>query len=394
MNIFATITKYDDEQGLVYGYASTEALDSQGEVVKREAIADSLDDYMKWANLREMHQPSAVGVVNEASIDEKGLYIVGKVVDAVAREKCREGVYKGFSIGGKSERKKDGVISKLKLVEISLVDRPANPECKIEMYKMDRDGEIILGDARKADDVAWLAGAVDQVSEMKCAVDEVAEVKKGMYTVAWLAGLVDQLNEIKSSAEWEAEYEGDASAIPAKLRAAVTDLSAILVEMTQEEAAELTAGEIEVVALVEPAADVEKAGKTISAANMTKVQAMHDATIELGAMCAGDGEESKAASNEDIAKMATLDESIKKLETDNAELVKQVGALDATIRKMLAEPAPIKGALRYIEKGQDVNFGKAEQAVEPVTMTADLEKAEIATMVKQIQAAGGRRLIP
>src|SRR5262249_282154 len=88
------------EQRMAYGYASAAALDSQGEVVRKEALAAALPDYMRFANIREMHQPSAIGVAKEAAIDEKGLWLGAKVVDDEAWKKVVEGVYKGFSIGG------------------------------------------------------------------------------------------------------------------------------------------------------------------------------------------------------------------------------------------------------------------------------------------------------
>lgn len=137
MKIFAEICKVNDEERMVYGYASTEALDVQGERVSKDALAKALPDYMRFANIREMHQPSAVGVAKSAEIDEKGLYIAAKVVDDDAWNKVKEGVYKGFSIGGKSVSKVDNTITDLRLSEISLVDRPANPECMVEVWKAD-----------------------------------------------------------------------------------------------------------------------------------------------------------------------------------------------------------------------------------------------------------------
>ncbi len=139
MKIFLPIAKIDDEQRLVYGYATTEALDAQGEVVKREAIEAALPAYMRFANIREMHQLSAVGIAKEADFDDKGLYVKAKVVDGEAWAKVKEGVYKGFSIGGRvtardaADRK---LITGVELHEISLVDRPANPEAMIEAYKI------------------------------------------------------------------------------------------------------------------------------------------------------------------------------------------------------------------------------------------------------------------
>jgi HK97 family phage prohead protease len=132
---YAAISKVDDEQRMVYGYASTDTKDSQGDIVKLDAIEAALPDYMKFANIREMHTMSAVGVAKSAEVDDKGLYLAAKVVDDDAWKKVKEGVYKGFSIGGKALKKAGGVIEQLRLTEISLVDRPANSECVIDMWK-------------------------------------------------------------------------------------------------------------------------------------------------------------------------------------------------------------------------------------------------------------------
>ncbi len=138
MKVYLPLAKVDREQRMVYGYASTEALDSQGEVVRRQALAAALPDYMRFANIREMHQPSAVGVAKEAAIDEKGLWLGAKVIDDEAWKKVVEGVYKGFSIGGfvtSRDPRDPTVITGIDLAEISLVDRPANPEATVELFK-------------------------------------------------------------------------------------------------------------------------------------------------------------------------------------------------------------------------------------------------------------------
>ncbi len=138
LKLFAEITKIDEEQRMVYGYASTAALDSQGEIIKVDAIESALPDYMKFANIREMHTNSAVGVAKEASMDEKGLYIGAKVVDESAWQKVKEKVYKGFSIGGRATARDETdkhIITAITLSEISLVDRPANPEAVFDVFK-------------------------------------------------------------------------------------------------------------------------------------------------------------------------------------------------------------------------------------------------------------------
>ncbi len=150
VDVFAPFQKIDQEQRIVEGYASTEAMDSQGEIVLKQAVAAALPDFMKYGNIREMHQPSAVGRAYQARMDEKGLWIAAKIVDDAAWAKVREGVYQGFSIGGAvTARDEDDpkIVTGCSVQEISLVDRPANPEAKVVMFK----AEVSAPESRSAD---------------------------------------------------------------------------------------------------------------------------------------------------------------------------------------------------------------------------------------------------
>jgi phage head maturation protease len=140
-NIYVPFTKKDDDTRMVYGYCTSESLDSQGEVILREAIIKAWDKYMEYANVREMHQPSAVGITKEYTHDENGTWIGVKVVDDKAWKFVMEGVYKGFSIGGRVVKQKKNIIEEIILSEISLVDRPANPDAKFSISKVD-DGLV------------------------------------------------------------------------------------------------------------------------------------------------------------------------------------------------------------------------------------------------------------
>ena len=138
-NRYLAITKVDDEERMVYGWASTPDLDSDGEVIKLDALEKALPAYMQFPTLREMHQPKAAGTTKSAKIidknNERGLYIGAKVVSDEAWKLIKEGVYKGFSIGGNVVKQIKNIITDLELVEISLVDVPANKAAKIEVWK-------------------------------------------------------------------------------------------------------------------------------------------------------------------------------------------------------------------------------------------------------------------
>lgn len=149
IKMFLPFEKKDDDQRIVAGYATTEMLDSQGEIVKLSAVEQALPEYMKYANIREMHQFSAVGKTIEANVDQakKGLYIVARIIDDTAWKKVKEGVYNGFSIGGKVLKRIENEIHGLSLNEISVVDRPANPGAVFALVKS------ATGDLRKDEEM-------------------------------------------------------------------------------------------------------------------------------------------------------------------------------------------------------------------------------------------------
>ena len=144
INYFLPIMKIDKDKRTVSGYASTEAKDSDGEIVKLDAVKAALPDYMKWSNIREMHGLTAVGTAEEANVDRKGLWLTAKISDDQAWKKCLDKPYKGFSIGGRKLAKVGNAITKINMTEISLVDRPSNPECKFDIAKREKDSEPFI----------------------------------------------------------------------------------------------------------------------------------------------------------------------------------------------------------------------------------------------------------
>jgi hypothetical protein len=157
---FGAITKVEDQEDgtiKVWGVASSETRDQQGETITAAAMKAALPDYGRFPALREMHEPSAAGRVVEADVDDHGItQICAHVVDPLAITKVRAGVYAGFSIGGKVLKRDTAdrsVITALKLVEISLVDSPCNPDAVINMWKADMDyvpsGDEVVAKARE-----------------------------------------------------------------------------------------------------------------------------------------------------------------------------------------------------------------------------------------------------
>lgn len=308
MRLYADIRKVseqDDGSIEVEGIASTGAKDSAGETILPDAIKAALPDYLKFPTLREMHQLSAAGITIDAVVGDDGVFrIVAKVVDPVAIAKVKSGVYRGFSVGGKvlaRDPTDRTVITKLRLSEISIVDRPCNPEAVLEMWKVDdmqeRDQaaeggagedtaekaappaqgsqepaseaevpaggpETEAGEAAKgagaeepaaaAEDPAAKADApadpAVRAREVAAALERAVEkaimpegLHKGMYSVSRFAEVLSSIAYLLSDAEDEAAYEKDNSAVPARLRSWLGDGAAIFKEMAVEEVNELIA---------------------------------------------------------------------------------------------------------------------------------------------------------
>ena len=143
--LYAEIAKMeaqDDGTVKVWGYASSEAVDSDGEIIVAEAMKAAIPDYMKFGAVREMHGSNAAGTAIEINVEDDGRTFFGAhIVDPVAVTKVKTGVYKGFSIGGSVTARDElnkSQITGLKLTEISLVDRPANPDAVFTCFKADK----------------------------------------------------------------------------------------------------------------------------------------------------------------------------------------------------------------------------------------------------------------
>jgi hypothetical protein len=103
----------------------------------------AIPDYMKFGAVREMHQPIAAGVALRCEVNSRGqTAIEAKIVDPVTIKKVEEGVLQGFSIGGRitgRDKLDKSIITGIRLTEVSLVDRPCNPEALVSLCKADDD---------------------------------------------------------------------------------------------------------------------------------------------------------------------------------------------------------------------------------------------------------------
>jgi len=142
---YAQIVKYDkndDGTLMVYGKATDDTLDLDSQICDPKWLDEAMPRWFKsGGNIREMHGPSAAGIAKEYEAKNDGHYIGVHVVDPLAAKKVETGVYQGFSIGIKSPRvvrdikAANGRIVDGQIIEVSLVDRPANPSAKLILAK-------------------------------------------------------------------------------------------------------------------------------------------------------------------------------------------------------------------------------------------------------------------
>ena len=297
MRLYGAIQKVepqDDGTVRVYGIATSEAVDEQGEIVRADAIRAAIPDYMRFPALREMHQLSAAGSTLEAEVCEDGTTrIVAHVVDPVAVAKVRSQVYRGFSIGGRVTQREAGnpkTITGLVLNEISLVDRPANPEAIFDCWKVAISPDAPLDGAEpavvkggtadteqapsgpqpfnvpiqiwactvpdhrhlaKADALKCLEGGAGLAEDPRATapagppsteyLDKTSRTSltKALRDVGQIARIIAELEWLREALELEAAIENDQSPQPARLQAIITELCDFLSALANEEIAEI-----------------------------------------------------------------------------------------------------------------------------------------------------------
>ena len=168
LRISMPINKVDQERRIVSGFATLDNIDKQNDVVLPEA---SLKAFQKFrGNIREMHQPTAVGKMVSFKEDKyfdpetkkfySGIYVSAYVSKGAQDcwEKVLDGTYSGFSIGGRMNKFDDAydeandkpirIIKDYDLTELSLVDNPANQFASIMSIEKNQDGQtVVSGDA-------------------------------------------------------------------------------------------------------------------------------------------------------------------------------------------------------------------------------------------------------
>nr|DAQ42891.1 MAG TPA: prohead serine protease [Caudoviricetes sp.] len=371
--LYAEIAKMeaqDDGTVKVWGYASSEAVDSDGEIIAAEAMKAAIPDYMKFGAVREMHGSNAAGTAIEINVEDDGRTFFGAhIVDPVAVTKVKTGVYKGFSIGGSVTARDElnkSQITGLKLTEISLVDRPANPDAVFTCYKADKPkdeeetadkdnepadkaGETPADDTEKADG--------EKVDDKEDEAEKSASVNLSESEIAILKAVLAKAEKPKDEPVAKSMWQ-------------VKSLADVLMSLKWliEDAAYDNIDEAVIAQIKESAGSLAESLKALTISEADKLV---------------DGLAAKADKSDDLAKAESVDELAKAqdaLKKSNDALAKA----QAEIESLKKQAAPPKGSTKAISKAED-NGEDPLNGFQPIVKN-DGSLDDVATLIKAAHA--------
>ena len=152
LDLFLPLTKVDVDARMVHGVATAESPDRSGEICDYQTTKpyfQSWSDDTRAASggkslgaVRAMHGRIAAGKLTDISFDDtnRRILVAAKIVDDDEWEKVLEGVYTGFSQGGRYVKRWNDESTGFtrytaEPTEISLVDVPCLPNATFEVVK-------------------------------------------------------------------------------------------------------------------------------------------------------------------------------------------------------------------------------------------------------------------
>jgi hypothetical protein len=373
------IGKVDQERRIVSGFATLDNIDKQNDIVTTEA---SMAAFKKFrGNLREMHQPSAVGKVVSFKEDRyfdpetkkfySGVYVSAYVSKGAQDtwEKVLDGTLTGFSIGGSITKADDEfnetlnkpvrIIKEYNLTELSLVDNPANEFANvISIEKGELGGYLAKAVVDtvywcKQDDIVRLSPE-DKESCPTCdtSMNNIGFVERGDDNIETLKFLVDSAKGIRTI-KMTKEENPMTEETPVVAEAPVADAAPVVenVEVAPEATAEVVA---EAEAVVTDAAAEPEIAKSddVVASTEEVVEKSEDAVADI-AKNVTDIKDSLTNALSDLAA------TVKSMQDTVAAITKSLEAVTGEVKSVASEVKEVKGSFD--------EFGKRVDAVEADT---------------------------
>jgi len=378
-------SKVDVERRIVAGFATLDNVDKQADIVTSEASMDAFARFR--GNIREMHQPSAVGKMVSFKEDRyfdpeskkfySGVYVSAYVSKGAQDtwEKVLDGTLSGFSIGGKMNKWDDAydekmdsqirIIKEYDLVELSLVDNPANQFANIlSIEKIDGvDVVKTIGPETVLENIFWdeESGLV-MVSSLETELSPTTN--KPMSNIGFVEKNDDQkadmIKFLIDSAKGINTIEINKEVSP------MTDETSNLEEVVEK--SDEVAPEAD--AAAESVENVEKADNADAEVEIEKSETAETETVEKADEVVEEAAEVLKSDNVAVSAVADIKDAITSAFSDLAETVKslheEVNALKKSITGVSEEVSAAKHEISET-KGQFDEFGKRVDAVEQDT---------------------------
>lgn len=397
-------SKVDVQRRIVSGFATLDNVDKQNDIVTTDASMKAFSKFR--GNIREMHQPSAVGKMVSFKEDKyfdpetkkfySGVYVSAYISKGAQNtwEKVIDGTYTGFSIGGRMNKWDDAydekadiqirVIKDYDLVELSLVDNPANQFASILSVEKVDGVEVIKGEAMDAEleNVFWDA---DSGLVMLSTEEEMASPTSGaaMKNIGFVeksdSDKKDLIKFLVDSAKGiEAEITKEVSPMTDETTELVEKADEAVLEETVEKSDEVApeadaAAESEVAdeTKADEEADVEKADDAEAEVEVEKAEATEEIeSIEKADEVVEEAAEVSKSDDVAVDAVADIKDTITSAFSDLAETVKALHAeVDALKKSITGVSEEVSAAKQEISeaKGQFDEFGKRVDAVEADT---------------------------
>ena len=381
-------SKVDKERRVVSGFASLDNVDRQMDIVTTEASMKAFENFR--GNIREMHQPLAVGKMVSFKQDKyfdseskkfyNGVFVSAYVSKGAQStwEKVLDGTLTGFSIGGRMNKWDDAFDEKLDsqiriikdydLVELSLVDSPANQFANIMSVEKVDGVAVVKGDNTTLENVFWDSETgIVMVSENEKEIspttgNEMKNIgfveKTDNEKINMIKFLVDSAKGITTSKiTKEVSPMTETTEVVAEI-VEKSDIAVENVEVAPEADAVVDAPVTEVVAEDAPAAeavvDAEKADTVETVAEVTEevateVSKADDVIVEAVT----------EVKNTLTSAFSDLLATVKSLQTEVADLNKQIADTKSQVAKTQDALVETNGAVN--------EFGKRMESVESDT---------------------------
>lgn len=415
VKVIMPIAKVNEEQRLVSGFASLNNVDQHDEVVTLEASVDAFSRFR--GNIREMHQPIAAGrmvTFNQETYYNpadgaayEGIYVTAYVSRGAQDtwEKVLDGTLSGFSIGGYVKNahteyipdleKSIRFITELDLIELSLVDNPANQYANVLSITKAEDGHLVakgMATEVETQNVFWCptdsvakSSADEQVSCSACSspMDNIgwievtdvtkvtAELKK--FVDSWTSKSVITSQQIKQelggeTVEQQAEFaneenveDNNSEAVKSEGGVSMSDVETVEKAAEVEEVVEPVTEEA-----VEKAADVEESVEEVVAEETVEKSADETAeeVAEVPAVDLSALEKSISAIEGTLAETAA---SVEKSAPVLESVIKTLESITATVAEVAAKVDDVAKHVDALENATATKKSGDDLDSEPVT---------------------------